>query len=316
MTCAEEWTNSYQNIVNQSTDTLNMAPMIRQDTAELIDECLGLDLMQHNIALDFDEISNLATSEDMHFDNTKLMEDNCVDVSQVPVTPQLAFPDALDSEFFIDADSQAASSDLFVMQPASLVSQPQFLDYELSCDIGDQPSPSAEFVVMQALNPESCNAQVQPAFPEHQYQSEESCCLTPTASPADSYVLTPSPMMQEEPASPNPQQPADAPKKRGRKRKYPEGMAPSRRRPRKPKVYEMGPLPDQHLEKKRLNALNAKKHRDLQKQAKQELTIQLELAKSERDRLQLTVNQYKQREQQLLQLLNQHGIAIAGLVEL
>nr|XP_053656839.1 uncharacterized protein LOC128705726 [Cherax quadricarinatus] len=56
----------------------------------------------------------------------------------------------------------------------------------------------------------------------------------------------------------------EAPKKRGRKRKSQDEARPSRRRrPKKPKVYEIEtPFENEELERKRKNAQNAREHRD------------------------------------------------------
>lgn len=74
-------------------------------------------------------------------------------------------------------------------------------------------------------------------------------------------------------------------------------------RPRKPKVYQMEPQEDKEAEKKRQNAVNAKKHRDMKKELVANLTKELERVTAERDKLQQQVQQLTQTEAQLRLLL-------------
>ncbi|XP_050697695.1 helicase SRCAP-like [Eriocheir sinensis] len=170
-------------------------------------------------------------------------------------------------------------------------------------------SPAAD--PQQALDLEPCNIQ-QLDLPQ---LSASQTSLA--ASPASSCVMSSSSMWQQKQdegvALPAPLQAVDAPKKRGRKIKNPNGMALSRRQSKRPKVYEMAPLPDEEMEKKRKNAVNAKRHRDMQKAKKQQLSEKLAQATAERDLLLMMVNQFKEREQQLLQVLNMHNVKIDGL---
>ncbi|XP_045598319.2 uncharacterized protein [Procambarus clarkii] len=99
----------------------------------------------------------------------------------------------------------------------------------------------------------------------------------------------------------------EAPKKRGRKRKSQDGSAPvpRRRRPKKVKVYEIEtPFEDEEQERKRKNAMNAKRHRDMQKKNMEELRKQLDTVNAEKKSLQQEVQQLRQRETTLLQQLS------------
>lgn len=101
------------------------------------------------------------------------------------------------------------------------------------------------------------------------------------------------------------------PKKRGRKPKSENGLTiREQRRQKRVKVYEMPPLVDSEMEKKRKNALNAKRHRDLAKQRMLEAEATLEQVKRERDQLKMEVEQLKKSEFDLklqLQLRNQNS---------
>ncbi|XP_050698532.1 uncharacterized protein LOC126986424 [Eriocheir sinensis] len=294
------------------------------------DNGMGVITQPASLEVVYDQVTGLTAGEDFIFDPTKLSGDAGVGVSPLPaVVVQQASPKPQPQDYY-SLDIQPGSPEFLVLQPAvpdfflqqtpSPVSSPQ-----QATDI--QPA-SPEFVVLQPAIPDpflqqtlcpAANPQQtlspEPSSTQQLDLSEHSVSFESlTVSPADSTLPSPSPSWQEETVtSPAPQQAVDAPKKRGRKRKYPEGMAPSRRRPKKPKVYEMGPLPDNELEKKRKNAVNAKKHRDAQKAARQELSNELTKAVAERDRLLEELNQCKEREEHLLQVLSVHGINIDGL---
>lgn len=94
-------------------------------------------------------------------------------------------------------------------------------------------------------------------------------------------------------------------RKRGRKPKSEKGnYAPPKPKARKRKIYEIDePLEDKEQERKRLNAVNAKRHRDLQKQAKEVLSEQLETVKVERDSLKREVEALRMKEVELSQQL-------------
>lgn len=343
-----------------------MAPMTRQDTLDLLDDILGVN---------FDEIKELATSEenygnhhlvgaesqpsvvlqpanpevtptldkpimaqgeDFLFDSSKLSEDNGLDTSLYPASP-LHMP----SEFSLDLNTQPASPEFIVMQnaiPESLshqalspVADPEqtlssvpfsslYLDLsQLSTSpealtgaaISNMMTPSHEALTVAATS------NIMTPSPEALTVAATSNMMTPspevlTTSSSSSCMLSPSSMVKEE-KEPVTQPPVDAPKKRGRKRKYPVGMAPSYRHPKMPKVYQLGPLDDEKEEKKRKNAVNAKKHRDAQKAEKQKLSLELEQTKAERDQLEKLVNQFKQREEQLLQVLRVFGLETNSL---
>lgn len=276
-----------------------------------------------------DDVTDLITGEDLTFDTVKVSGDIGMGMTLLPaVVVQHANPKPQPQEYF-NPDTQPGSPEILVMQPAI----PDFLQRAPSQASAPQQATNIQhaapdFVVLQpatldpflqeALSPAPNPQQVlihEPFSPQQLDLPENSVIFESlTVSPADSIVVAPSPSCQEKTAtSPDPQQAVDAPKKRGRKRKYPVGMAPSCRRPKRPKVYEMGPLLDDKLEKKRKNAVNAKKHRDAQKAERQELSNQLTKSIAERDRLQEELNQLKLREEHLLQVLSEHGINIDGL---
>lgn len=101
---------------------------------------------------------------------------------------------------------------------------------------------------------------------------------------------------------------ANAPKKRGQKQKYPESAATCRIRPRKVKVSEMVTLWYEKAEKKRRNASDAKRHRDVQKKERDALAHQLKVVTAERDSLLKLMQQLMQSEAQLrLRLASQVG---------
>ncbi|XP_037803847.1 histone-lysine N-methyltransferase, H3 lysine-79 specific-like [Penaeus monodon] len=94
---------------------------------------------------------------------------------------------------------------------------------------------------------------------------------------------------------------SDPPKKRGRKRLYPPGTTPPRRRrPRKVKLYELETFEDPEMERKRQNALNAKIHREKQKEKKEALQGQLEAAIRDRDELKRQLEEMREREKKLV----------------
>lgn len=311
-----------------------MAPMIRQDTLELLDEIIGVN---------FDEITELATSEenfgnhhlvgaesqpsvvlqpaypevtptldtpimahgeDFLFDSSKLSEDNGLDTSSHPASP-LHMP----SEFFLDHNTQPASPEFIVMQNAI----PESLSHQALSPVAD-PEQTLSSVPFSSLYLDLSQLSTSP---KALTLTDTSNMMTPspealTTSSSSSCMLSPSSMVKEE-KEPVTQPPVDAPKKRGRKRKYPVGMAPSCSRPKMQKVYQLGPLDDEKEEKKRKNAVNAKKHRDAQKAEKQKLSQELEQTKAERDQLEKLVNQFKQREEQLLQVLRVFGLETNSL---
>lgn len=95
------------------------------------------------------------------------------------------------------------------------------------------------------------------------------------------------------------------PKKRGRKPKSSTGPVRKSRRQPKVKVYEMQPLDDAEAERKRLNAINAKRHRDIAKQKMADMQCKLDDVVKERDNLKQMVEKLQQNEKILLQKLNQ-----------
>ncbi|KAK7077042.1 hypothetical protein SK128_016806 [Halocaridina rubra] len=97
-------------------------------------------------------------------------------------------------------------------------------------------------------------------------------------------------------------------KKRGRKPKAEKALheIQNTKKMKKTKVYEITqPFTDMQLERKRLNAVNAKRHRDLQKQVKENLEKQLQDVKTERDHLKDVVETLRAREAELSLKLEQ-----------
>lgn len=118
---------------------------------------------------------------------------------------------------------------------------------------------------------------------------------------------------EEEPVSPatpkkrsrSRRSPDEPPRKRGRKPIHPPG---TRRRPRKVKLYEYESFNDPEAERKRVNALNAKFHRDRKKEEKKLLEEQLSAITRERDQLKQQLEIMRQREQQLIKELEVHQV--------
>lgn len=93
------------------------------------------------------------------------------------------------------------------------------------------------------------------------------------------------------------------------------GKAPRRRRDPKPKLYQREePLSDPEEEKKRQNAINAKKNRDKQKNRLQELEAQVKSLTAERDALQNSNNKLKRKsdafERQLRTVCQQFNVPV------
>jgi len=93
------------------------------------------------------------------------------------------------------------------------------------------------------------------------------------------------------------------------------GKAPRRRRELKPKLYQREePLSDPEEEKKRQNAINAKKNRDRQKNRLQELEAQVKTLTAERDALQYSNDKLKKKsdafETQLRTVCQQFNVPV------
>ncbi|XP_050697701.1 uncharacterized protein LOC126986065 [Eriocheir sinensis] len=240
-----------------------------------------------------------------------------------PASPEILFLQSTIPEPFLQQTAAAISQQ--TLSPAAISQQ------TLSPAAISQQTLSPAAISQQTLSPAAISQQaLSPAADPQQALDLEPCNIQQldlpqlsasqtslAASPASSCVMSSSSMWQQKQdegvALPAPLQAVDAPKKRGRKIKNPDGMALSRRQSKRPKVYEMAPLPDEEMEKKRKNAVNAKRHRDMQKAKKQQLSEKLAQATAERDLLLMMVNKFKEREQQLLQVLNMHNVKIDGL---
>lgn len=87
-----------------------------------------------------------------------------------------------------------------------------------------------------------------------------------------------------------------------------------RRRPRVPKVYDRTePFADPELEKKRLNAISAKKNRELKKEQSATMKKKLENAMREKDELQRELREMKLREEALRTELEKKGVTFPCL---
>lgn len=73
-----------------------------------------------------------------------------------------------------------------------------------------------------------------------------------------------------------------------------------RRRPLKTKIYEMAPFEDPERERKRLNALNARRHRELQKMNREKLKEELDAITRDRDTLKEQLEKMMKREADLM----------------
>ncbi|KAK3890269.1 hypothetical protein Pcinc_005800 [Petrolisthes cinctipes] len=93
------------------------------------------------------------------------------------------------------------------------------------------------------------------------------------------------------------------PQRRGRKPQNTTGRVRKPRRQPRTKVYQMEPFVDEEAERKRLNAVNAKRHRDMTKKKMAHLESQLAEVTKERDDLQQLVAKLQQNEKILLQKL-------------
>lgn len=292
-----------------------------------------------SLEVNLDQLVSQIISEDMPYESTKLSGDNDVGMGQHPASPlhqpQPQFVPQLEY-YFSNLDVQPASPEILILQPAvsepllqqtaTLVPDPiQVADTKLASPeilfLGSTiPEPFSQQALspvanpqphpQQALGPESCSIQQL----ELSQGSADHTSLV--ASATSSCVLTPPSMWQQKQdegvASPLPQEAVNTLKKQGCKIKNPKDKALRCRQPKRRKVYELQPLPDKEMEKKRRNAVNAKRHRDMQKEMKQQLSENLAQATAERDRLQMMVNHFKQREQQLLLVLKMHNVQIDG----
>ncbi|KAK3863958.1 hypothetical protein Pcinc_030310 [Petrolisthes cinctipes] len=99
------------------------------------------------------------------------------------------------------------------------------------------------------------------------------------------------------------------PKKRGRKPKLPGGR---RSRPQKVKLYEMNAFEDSEKERRRLNAVNAMRHRKLAKDRLTKLEEMLQKVTEERDMLKNEVEKLKKSEDSLLKQLGDYKVVIVN----
>lgn len=281
-------------------DSLDLASLIDDDLLNMIDSSSQV--------LSFEEIDEIALTDAFpEYDNAKLMDDHGLNVG-LPVPPcavmvQPASPDSTQT-------LGPVSPEMIVMQPVSP---------GLSVESALSPYSSEPFTSdsdsLQSTTPEPFS--MEPASPAQHCVvtcSPQPASLDPVELQVDSlfsleFIASPVSLQVKEEIDDHLQlddEGAEAPKKRGRKRKYPEGTAPPRRaRAKKTKVYELGPLADEKEEKKRRNAINAKRHRDMQKGERDRLAQELQAVTAERDNLLKLVERLQQSEAQLqLRLAN------------
>ena len=291
---------------------------------------LDLSFLDENFVIDFDEIAS-DVGDIVDFDNMKLMENNNVSMD-VPAPPCEVVQPASPSIAFIQ--EQPFSPDMFLMQPVSSEilfesalspcssqthsSDPVYLQPAnpdtTFIQVQEQPLSRGMFL-MQAVSPGTSiestllpySTQTHSPDPVYLQPGTPEPFLMQPASPDQHYVapLSPCVVQIKEEVAPVQikEQPvlsfgdeADAPRKRGRKRKYPEGSVRPRDRSKKTiKVYQMAPLEDEIAERKRKNAVNAKLHREKQKNERDYLLLQLEQVISERDSFKKQLEELKQK---------------------
>lgn len=284
-------------------DCIDLSSFMDKDFLHKIDPNV---VDQTNFVFSLEEIQQIAESFPK-YDNSKLTETNGVSEG-LPAPPcavkvQPASPGPVTNSTQM-LGFESLSLDMTSLQPVS----PGY-----SIESGLSPYFSEAFTsdcdYLQPIKTEPFA--VQPVSPSQHYPmaySPQAFCLEPLMLHTDP-VLSVEPDMShnsmqiKEEAVPleSSDDTVNAPKKRGRKRKYPEGAAPSRSRPKKTKVYEQGPLQDEEQEKKRKNAINAKKHRDMQKNERERLAWQVKEITAERDSLQTENDSLRKQLQQLQQ---------------
>lgn len=280
-----------------------MSPIVTQNTIDLsfLDENLSLVIDGTDCVFSLEEIEKIAQAQTY---NTKLAENNGVGLG-LPVSPravlvQPATPDALANSTQM-LELEPVSPEMIVLQPVSprhSVESLTLYSNEALSDGDVLPATTSELSSVQPASPDQYY--VMPYSPEpSSLEAEVLHAALPTSVEA---VMSPSEQIKEEDASGQLlDDTADVPKKRGRKRKYPEGAAPSSCRPKKLKIYEMGPMQDAKAEKKRINAINAKHHRDKQKNERNTLAQKLHAVTAERDSLQQENDSLRKQVEQLKQ---------------
>ncbi|KAG7155840.1 uncharacterized protein LOC121854452 [Homarus americanus] len=120
------------------------------------------------------------------------------------------------------------------------------------------------------------------------------------------------------PATLSPPSDSEGPTTRRRRRQQDitKVKAPRQRRPKKTKIYEReDPFEDPVAEKRRQNAINAKKNRDNKKKLLEDLDDKVAAVTRERDDLEQEVKQLRQREQELRQeLMSRYGVTFPPVV--
>lgn len=126
--------------------------------------------------------------------------------------------------------------------------------------------------------------------------TSQASTLPPLSPPEETFAPETKPRRRQQ------QQQGDAPKAKPTRK----------RRPRKPKVYEReDPFEDLAAEKRRLNAINAKKNRDCKKKMLEELDEKVKAVTQERDKLEQEVQELRDKEQQLRnELVSRFGVTL------
>ncbi|KAK4319902.1 hypothetical protein Pmani_009208 [Petrolisthes manimaculis] len=241
--------------------------------------------------IDFDAIKLIAESIDEDPQPT-MVEQQCVVQEPVeePVSRQLIQPIVASQDFEQQISShheEQPDSPQFIQQPVS----PQFMEElsPVSPQTIEQPVSPLEFVQV----------------PYEFVFLEQPATLQVVDNSATDYQITVNtPMSVNDNVSNTVEASAQAnPQRRGRKSPNTTGRVRKPRRQPKTKVYEMGPFVEEEAERKRLNAVNAKRHRDMTKNKMAHLESQLAEVIKERDNLQQLVTNMQQNEKILLQKL-------------
>lgn len=254
---------------------------------------------QTDMDINFEEIAKLAEDFPEH-NNLKLMEDNGVSVSlPAAAVAEIAQPDGLYPNRQLTPRLQPKLLPLESASPDNCFLQPFPLETsgKSSKLINSIQSLTLDNNGLQPAAPESSSVQpvrlvqhysVAACYQQQSIPKSLALCSVPQSSVGP--PLSSCPVQHQEEAAPV--------KSTGN-----TDVALKKRRARKTKVYEMDPLEDEKEEKKRLNAINAKKHRDKQKEERANLAKELQKVTAERDNLLQLVQQLKQSEAQLRQML-------------
>ena len=278
-----------------------------------------------NPVIDFDMIAS-DVGDIPDFDIIKLLENNnvSVDVAASPCTGvvQPASPDIA----FINVQEQLLSPNMFLMQPVSsgTTMESELSSYSsqiLSSDpVYFQPAnPDLHYVVSCPSHHSSTESVVLPSVEPFLSQITEEAASVQIKQQQATQINQDNVQINQEnaqmrqeitqikqelaPRVPNISSTsvasvqsfgdaANAPKKRGLKRKYPKKIA------KKIKMYQMAPAMDEETEKKRKNAITAKEYRDKQKYKLESLLKHVKLLTAENNSLKKQLEEEKQSKEQ------------------